>query len=222
MSKVDIHCHSIISDGTLNILDLVKIAEYKGMSALVLTDHLGGKRNNTYAENKALARGLRNILELPIIVGAEIYSPYGHMVLFGDRACKQFSFNAEMMGKLRKLDPYEWCRQFIHMTAKESISGGKIEHAVILPHPDLAKYNGMPRVMRDYVDAYEGTNGGNDLTGDEIIQLESFFPRARRVATTDCHDDVVGNRYIESPQSIKTTTDLIKVLRKGNFRLDIN
>lgn len=36
---VDLHCHSIYSDGTLTPAELVKLAEKQGLSALALTDH---------------------------------------------------------------------------------------------------------------------------------------------------------------------------------------
>lgn len=37
--RVDLHCHSNFSDGTLSPTELVKLAERQGLSALALTDH---------------------------------------------------------------------------------------------------------------------------------------------------------------------------------------
>ena len=42
MSKgrfIDLHCHSIISDGTLSPQEIAQLAEAKGLSGFALTDH---------------------------------------------------------------------------------------------------------------------------------------------------------------------------------------
>ncbi|MBQ2584832.1 MAG: PHP domain-containing protein, partial [Erysipelotrichaceae bacterium] len=37
--RVDLHCHSTFSDGTLTPTELVQLAKQQGLSALALTDH---------------------------------------------------------------------------------------------------------------------------------------------------------------------------------------
>lgn len=69
MKAIDLHTHSIYSDGSLTVEELVDLAIEKGLSYIALTDHdtVGGvKRAMDYAANK----------DITVIPGIELSSEY--------------------------------------------------------------------------------------------------------------------------------------------------
>lgn len=75
MSKgrfIDLHCHSIISDGTLSPQEIAQLAEAKGLSGFALTDH-----DNTAGVLEAQAEAQK--LGLDFLQGMELTTMYrGH------------------------------------------------------------------------------------------------------------------------------------------------
>ncbi len=72
--NADLHCHSVVSDGTLAPIELARRAHAKGVQLWALTDHdeLGG-----LAEAAAAARELG----LPFVAGVEISVTWGDETL---------------------------------------------------------------------------------------------------------------------------------------------
>ena len=70
-SRVDLHCHSTASDGTLPAAEVVRLAVDSGLSALALTDHdtIGGVA-------EAAAEAKRRSLDF--LPGIEISAEYPH------------------------------------------------------------------------------------------------------------------------------------------------
>jgi predicted metal-dependent phosphoesterase TrpH len=78
MSRIDLHAHTIHSDGTLTPTQLVRLAKEVGLSLLAVTDH-----DTTSGLEEATAEGLR--LGVEILPGCEISTriPQGNVHVLG-------------------------------------------------------------------------------------------------------------------------------------------
>lgn len=93
--RVDLHCHTVVSDGTLTPTELVQRARLKGLAAIAVTDHdhLGGLR-------EAWAAGAR--IGVEVVAGVELSVAHeagdvhllGYLVDAEDRA---------LLGRLERL-----------------------------------------------------------------------------------------------------------------------
>ncbi len=70
---IDLHTHSIFSDGELIPAELIRRAVAKGYSALAITDHIDKSNIDLIVPRivKAIA-SMRDYLPIPVLAGAEI------------------------------------------------------------------------------------------------------------------------------------------------------
>ncbi len=71
---IDLHCHSIFSDGTNSPEELVQLAEQTGLTALALTDH-----DTTAGVDRFMAAGKASVVET--IPGIELSAEFGRIPL---------------------------------------------------------------------------------------------------------------------------------------------
>lgn len=85
--NVDLHCHSVVSDGTLSPIDLVERAHRNGVDVLALTDH-DEVRGLADAGARAEALGLAFVpgVEVSVTWGGETIHVVGLRIDFRDRA----------------------------------------------------------------------------------------------------------------------------------------
>ena len=72
--NADLHCHSVVSDGTLTPEALAARAKANGVQLWALTDHdeIGGQER-AIASAKALRRAARRALEIGLNTGTPVY-----------------------------------------------------------------------------------------------------------------------------------------------------
>lgn len=104
MYKINLHAHSIYSDGCDTIKDMAKECKYQGFSACVITDHVyrrEGMSLNSQLFEQALVEAKQAEVEvgIPVILGAEFVYVYGHEVLvFGTDAIRELLIIRQLMG----------------------------------------------------------------------------------------------------------------------------
>lgn len=169
--KLNIHAHSIFSDGHNSPYTMALTAKELGFSALVLTDHLYGNdpsydycsiNNRTYNVRKIHCQEASEEV-LPVIEGIEIPIGGEEVLLFGVDAIK----TVVSAGKMT-VDDLIWLR-------------GNTECAVILCHPHI---NYEPLIP--YIDGYELYNScQHQFRGREIADgLKSL----QRWSNSDAHN----------------------------------
>lgn len=78
--KINLHTHTLASDGDSTIVEMARCASSLGHCALVVTDHdyyLG------YLKSLNILRKAREESPIPIILGSEISTPIGECLMFG-------------------------------------------------------------------------------------------------------------------------------------------
>lgn len=220
--RVDFHVHSTVSDGSLGLVALAEAAREAGLGALVVTDH--DLPDNTFRTNKKILRALMEFgynPPIPIIIGAEINTPSGEFLLFGQKAIKQW-FN--IRGPLEKVyDLFGFAeywkmfhRQVLHANSWEMGGGvtskGKafftttkkhpLPYAMIMCHPrgSLRAYEAFPKAMYKLLHGFEVENSGQDLEmlyPENIRYLREVVPGGRELKNSDAHLNEVGRSYNE-------------------------
>ncbi len=188
---IDIHIHTIYSDGRDDVGRVLKAAEQRGLGAVAITDHenLGG-----YYEALRLGGGLT------IIPGYEVKTDAGHVLILG----------LEELPRLKRPVVYEelieWVRE----------SGG----LSILAHPAVGRLR-LGRWRRCPPDAVEALNAAYPLRvlmrrGLRVAYELGVPP----VAGSDAHRALdVGNAYILLEDVNPDVDEVLQALRKGRHRI---
>lgn len=74
--KIDIHIHTVYSDGYGTVRDILKIAKFKGLDGIAITDHDTLKG---YFKTKSYNNG-NGLLVIP---GYEVHTDAGHVIVLG-------------------------------------------------------------------------------------------------------------------------------------------
>jgi len=73
--RADLHVHTLASDGTAGVMDMIRAAERLGLDVIAITDH---ERIDAALAGRAMARDLG--LHVEVIVGEEITTRGGHLL----------------------------------------------------------------------------------------------------------------------------------------------
>ena len=195
--KINIHSHTIYSDGLNSPYVMALKAKELGFTALVITDHFYGRDLPNFMSMEKLSllkkasREARKIL--PVIVGLEVPFMGQEVLVFGGAAIQEILRHGKPnMQRMLDLKSETGC-------------------AVVLCHPSSDFHFAVPAV-----DAYERVNGGSDLfvcgnkkRGLGMLEGKQAWCNsdAHMVDRLDVCYNIVGSK-------IETETDLIKYIKK--------
>lgn len=243
MPIINCHAHTVLSDGSDTMLDMAKKAKELGHSVLVITDH-----NYPTDHNFAAGWRERDVLEenslspLPIIVGAEISTPFGDHLLFGKEVLRNWEHYKSLLDGINKnFDLNLWIECFkTYVLAKASMQGmpgffrrykvTPMPYAMILCHPrdQESYYSRFPKEWWDLCHGFEIRNGMQEYdTWDEsrkvVAFLRNMMPGCMELKNSDAHTaDQLTECHNEIPHEITKEVQLCKWLRSGrkNWRLN--
>lgn len=216
--EIDFHCHTIASDGLSTIPRLAEIAKERGLGALVVTDHCYS--HGSYYANKAVMKTLESLaikLPVPVIVGAEIYTPFGEFLLFGQKAISNWYHSRDHLKKTNQMfgvNSY-WKMFKDHVCFGGSLDVGGVDeygewikrrkldcelpYAMIMCHPgkDANFYSQMPDEMYEILHGYEIGNSGtlwrdHDSGRRAVDMLKSKIKKPRELTNSDVHKEELG------------------------------
>lgn len=243
MPFINCHTHTVISDGSDTMLDMAKKAKELGHSALVVTDH-----NYPADHNFKIGWRERDVLEeteqapLPIIVGAEISTPFGDHLLFGKEVLRNWEhYKGLLEGISWDFDLDLWVEVFkTYVLAKASLQGmpgsfrrykvTPMPYAMILCHPRDKEtyYAKFPAEWWDLCHGFEIQNGRTEFeTWDQsratVTLLREKMPGCMELRNSDAHTaGQMAECWNETPHEITGEVQLCKWLRSGrkNWRLN--
>ena len=214
--KLDMHCHSIASDGVFTMLELTSLAEKVGLAGLVLTDHCSP--HDSFHTNLVILETLKQAgyhFPLPVIVGSEIKTPYGEFLLFGKKACEQWNQYKDRLwgiGNTFGVEQYwQMFGKFVigkHTILNESsvpdfTFGCTLDYALAICHPrsvTLSWCNKMPDMFWSMLNGFEIQNDYECYDASNPDVVDFFFKKINRckyLRNTDCHADELGRVYNE-------------------------
>lgn len=196
--KINIHAHSVFSDGSNSPYVMALEAKRLGFSALVLTDHLYGNGKDqsycsisdwTYPIRAQCCREASSIL--PIIEGIEIPVGGEEVLLFGKTAIA-FALRKGCLSRddLKSLRANEDC-------------------AIVLCHPHLSYEK-----LIDYVDAYELYNSGGRMF--KFREINPMLLEKQCWSNSDAHHtDNIKRAWNTTKTKIETEEQLIAYIHSG-------
>jgi len=194
--KINLHAHTIFSDGCNTPYVMAQKAKELGFSALVITDHY--YINNDFSEFSLnedrwclLRQACKEAREIiPIIIGIEASFMNQEVLIFGGEAIKRIFENKSL-------------------TPDEMLTLRKETHcAVILCHP-----GGEIDALEPYIDGFEHYNSGQNWFSDRGFGKLKNKPRW-------CNSDAHGVKCLDWGYNIVThkiqnESDLIKYIKSG-------
>ena len=195
--KINIHSHSVFSDGSNSPIEMARECKRLGFSAYVVTDHYYGGRHPemeiTYEKKLSYNRALKEARTiLPTIRGMEVAFGGEEFLLFGSTAIN-------------------WLLSTHGLNTKEDVLKMKEEHncALVLCHPQRRHTEWI-----EILDGYEEHNSGqnwfkNDREKGELINLQAWH-------NSDAHDKCMLDwTYNILDVEITTEEQLIDYIKSG-------
>jgi histidinol phosphatase-like PHP family hydrolase len=189
---IDLHTHSIFSDGVLIPSELVRRAEHKGLKGIGITDH-GDSSNMDFIIPRivSIAKELNSILEIKVIPGIEI--THVPPPLIGDAAKKARSLGAKII--------------IVHgETVAEPVAPGTNNAAIkaeidILAHPGLITEGDALAAKEKGIFLEISARKGHSLTNGHVAKVAQKTG-AKLLINTDTHrpedfiDDAFAKRIV--------------------------
>lgn len=175
---IDLHAHSIFSDGALIPSELVRRAEVAGLKGIGITDH-GDSSNLDFIIPRivAIAEELNKVVNIKVIPGIEI--THVHPSLIADNARKARSLGAKII--------------IVHgETLVEPVASGTNRAALeadidILAHPGLISEEEVLTAKEKGIFLEISARKGHSLTNGHVAKLSCKIG-AKLVINTDTHD----------------------------------
>ena len=188
---IDVHIHTIYSDGRDDVERVLRVAELKGLGAIAITDH---------ESLKGYWRALELETGVTVIPGYEVKTDAGHILILGVDELPRFG------RPIVYEEIIEWSRE----------NGG----LSILAHPAVGRLK-LERWRRKPPDAVEALNSAYPLRMLMRIGLkvagELGVPPA---AGSDAHRALdVGNAYMKLEDEDLNVGGIIEAIRRGRYRI---
>ena len=183
---IDLHTHTVFSDGVLIPSELVRRAEFVGLKGIGITDH-GDFSNIDFIVPRivAIAEKLNSVLSIKVIPGIEItHVPPG---LISDAAKKARSLGAKII--------------IVHgETISEPVAPGTNSAALeadidILAHPGLISEEEVLKAKENRIFLEISARKGHSLTNGHVAMLAMKIG-AKLVINTDSHapEDLINEK----------------------------
>ncbi len=183
---IDLHAHTVFSDGVLIPSELVRRAEFVGLKGIGLTDH-GDFSNIDFIVPRmvAIAEKLNSVLSIKVVPGIEItHVPPG---LISDAAKKARFLGAKVI--------------IVHgETIVEPVAPGTNNAAIeadidILAHPGLISEEEVLKAKENGVFLEISARKGHSLTNGHIARLAGKIG-AKLIINTDAHapEDLIDEK----------------------------
>jgi putative hydrolase len=175
---IDLHTHSLFSDGDLLPSELVQRAEHIGYRVIAITDHVDQSNLDFVAPRLAeLAKSLNKFMRIKTIPGVEL--THVPPVTIGELADRARSLGAELV--------------VVHgETIVEPVAHGTDHHALeasvdILAHPGLISPEDVKLAAQRDIFLELSARKGHSLTNGYVAKL-AVEMGARLVLNTDTHE----------------------------------
>lgn len=228
---LDFHAHTLNSDGGNSMLEMARQAERLGLGALIITNH-DHPRPDAFASDRAERRTLAEVeqLTLPIIIGAEIWTPYGECLLFGEEAIDNWYLFKDRLKRLRQdFNDTLWVETFNRYVLQETsysmwcghtlaTYGEPLPYAMILCHPRMkACYlEATPPEFFKLLHGFEIQNNHEeyDQINPETVDFLRRRVGGRELRDSDAHGiGTLGYCRNEVDIQVATESDIIGWLR---------
>lgn len=174
---IDLHTHSLLSDGELLPFELVRRAEAKGLRAIAITDHVDSSNIDFVVPRIVLAVGkLRRQVNIDVVAGAEI--THAPPALIAELVAEARGLGAELV--------------LVHgETIVEPVTPGTNHAAIeagcdILTHPGLIAEDDVALAAARGVALEITARKGHSLTNGHVAALAAKHG-ATLVVNTDAH-----------------------------------
>lgn len=174
---IDLHTHSLLSDGELLPFELVRRAEAKGLRAIAITDHVDSSNIDFVVPRIVLAVGkLRRQVNIDVVAGAEI--THAPPALIAELVAEARGLGAELV--------------LVHgETIVEPVTPGTNHAAIeagcdILTHPGLIAEDDVALAAARGVALEITARKGHSLTNGHVAALAARHG-ATLVVNTDAH-----------------------------------
>ena len=218
--KINLHCHSIYSDGTNNIYDLATEHKKQKFSACVITDHIYpfcldkfySLNYKTFHKQKEDIEAVVKRLKYPIIQGIELNLYYEEVLVFGSNLINGIIHYVEDFNENNDIKS-----QYFNLL--DYLFQNKERGAFILCHPAVDRINDSNckefyEKLFKLVDGYEKRNRGYDMfksreIPEQLLNKKQFF-------NSDAHfiEDIQNGNNIHK-HKILTEDDLIKYIKNN-------
>jgi predicted metal-dependent phosphoesterase TrpH len=201
MYKINIHTHTIFSDGANTPYVMAQKAKELGFSALVITDHLYKEANTWFSLNlDRLGTLKRACIEaekiMPVILGVELAIGNEEILVFGKDAVYALVQNNSRGG--------------VNDISTLLRIKGEFNSAFILCHPFMEE--NWEEIL-PVLDGFEAYNSGNNMFKDREYGCLGHLPRW---SNSDAHmAKHLGRGYNLVEDCIETEEDLISYIKSG-------
>jgi len=197
---IDLHTHSLFSDGVLLPAELVRRAEHRGYSVIGITDHVDQSNLDFVVPRIAeIAEALNKVMKIKVIPGVEI--THVPPVYIAELAIKARSLGAKIV--------------LVHgETIVEPVASGTDHYAVnanidILAHPGLIAPDDVKTTAQHGIYLEISSRKGHSLTNGHVAKL-ALEMGAKLVLDTDSHE----------PSDLITTEHASAVIRGAGLSPD--
>lgn len=182
---IDLHTHTVFSDGELLPAELIRRAETKGYRAIGITDHVDFSNVEFVISNVSKIKTLEDVLDMKILVGVEIThvppSKMERLILLARR------LGAEII--------------VVHgETPVEPVSPGTNRAALemdvdILAHPGFITHEEADLARENDVCLEVTARAGHNITNGHVVRMAAASG-AKLVVNTDAHgpDDLIDRK----------------------------
>lgn len=196
--KINIHAHSIFSDGRNSPYHMAMKAKELGFCCLVITDHWYPCREDvslTWEKLKLLRSSVREAEEvLPVIIGLELPVAGEEILVFGEEAIRSIAAEGNIKFELSHV-----------RILKKTIP----ECAYILCHPRQPSAE-----LIEVIDGYELGNSGQNWIDDRSEKFKEQLSHLPAWSNSDAHmSNMLTWGFNQVNAEIKNETDLISYIK---------
>jgi len=185
IGRIDLHTHSLLSDGELLPAELVRRAEVKGYSAIAITDHAGPSNVDWVVKRASrAAEELNRFLDIRVLAGVELTHVPPRML--GDLANEAKRMGAEIV-VVHGESPVEPVRSGTNQAALEC------SDVDILGHPGFLSWEQGDQAREAGIYLELTSRGGHRLANGWVARVAKGS-KAQLLVNTDAHgpEDLIG------------------------------